>query len=246
MNNERVVIIIPTYNEALIIEQTIKQVFSAVRSSTHKIHVLVFDSCSTDSTQDIVYALQKNIKRLHLLTEQEKTGLGSAYLQAMNYALNQLKASIIIEFDADLSHQPCYLLPLIRQLSTYDVVIGSRYVRGGNIPANWRKYRKLLSKVGNTVSRVILTHQYKDFTSGFRATRSSILRKALPTHFISNDYAYKLELLWNLHLLNAKILEYPIAFIDREQGRSKLPTNSILDALKVLLMLRFKGRKTSN
>jgi len=243
MNNKKVVIIIPTYNESLAIEETIQKIFKEISSSNLNIHVLIFDSASTDNTQSIVLQLQKTYARLHLQTESKKTGLGSAYLQAMHYALNHLNAEIIVEFDADLSHQPHYILPMLEKIPSHDVVIGSRYVKGGSIPKDWGLHRKLLSKMGNFIARLVLTPKYKDFTSGFKATHCIALGKALPEKFISNNYAYKIELLWNLHQLKAKITEYPIEFIDRKKGQSKLPSNSIIDSLRVLAILRFRELK---
>ncbi|WP_045097236.1 glycosyltransferase family 2 protein [Legionella fallonii] len=243
MSMKTVVVIIPTYNESLVIEETIHQVFKATSSSEFSFHILIFDSCSTDNTQDVVSRLQEVYPQLHLITEPQKTGLGSAYLQAMRHALNRLGADIVVEFDADLSHQPHYLLPMIETMRDHDVVVGSRYIKGGSIPHNWGWHRKFLSKFGNIVARIILIPKYKDFTSGFRATHYLALNKALPKQFISNHYAYKLELLWNLHKTKAKITEYPIAFVDRVQGISKLPANSIFDSLRVLAILRFKELK---
>ena len=244
MINMKTIIIIPTYNETLMIEKTIHEVFKALADREYPSHVLVFDSCSTDNTQAIVRNLTNTYTNLHLQTEAKKTGLGSAYLQAMNYAINELEADVVVEFDADLSHQPCYLPAIIEKLYTQDVVVGSRYVQGGSIPKDWGWHRKLLSVLGNLVARCVLTPKYKDFTSGFRATRASLLKKILPRHFISNHYAYKLELLWRLHKAKAKISEYPIEFIDREKGQSKLPANSIIDSLRVLGILRYRELRT--
>lgn len=241
MSTEKVVIIIPTYNEALAIEETLLQVFQAIALiSNQEIHVLVFDSASTDNTCDLIVRLQATYPHLHLKKEAKKSGLGSAYLQAMRYALTNLSADIIFEFDADLSHQPKYIAPMLDKLKTHDVVLGSRYIRGGEIPANWGWHRKFLSVLGNYIARFTLTSKYKDFTSGFRATRREALKQALPELFLSNHYAYKLELLWLLHQNKASICEYPIVFIDRTHGQSKLPANSIIDSLRVLLTLRFQ------
>jgi len=241
MKTEKVVIIIPTYNEALAIEETLLQVFQATQNIQGKdVHVLVFDSSSTDNTQDIILNMQATHPALHLKTEPKKSGLGSAYLQAMGYALTSLAADIIIEFDADLSHQPKHIAPILEKIDHYDVVLGSRYVRGGHIPDDWGWHRKVLSVLGNYIARFILTPKYKDFTTGFRATRREALIKALPEKFISSQFAYKLELLWLLHKNKSKISEYPIIFVDRKNGKSKLPTNSIVDALRVIFTLRFK------
>jgi dolichol-phosphate mannosyltransferase len=241
---ETVVIIIPTYNEASVIQTTIQQVFTAVESNErHEIHILIFDSASTDNTPQIVASLQENHPNLHLINEPAKSGLGSAYLQAMRYALTMLHADIIFEFDADLSHQPKYILPMLDMLQNCDCVVGSRYITGGSIPGNWALHRKLFSVVGNYVARAILTPKYKDFTSGFRATRREQLIKILPPNFLTNQYAYKIQLLWLLHQNKAKICEYPIDFVDRSVGYSKLPKNSIIDSLKVVLTLRYREIK---
>ena len=240
MTIEKVVIIIPTYNEASVIEETITAVFHATRMiSNVDIHVLVFDSASTDGTADLVAQMQTHHAHLHLKTESAKSGLGNAYLQAMQYALTELSADIVFEFDADLSHQPEYIAPILEQLAMCDVVVGSRYVKDGSIPSDWGWHRKLLSVLGNYVARALLTPAYKDFTSGFRATRRHALQQVLPSQFLSNHYAYKMQLLWLLHQHQFKITEYPIAFIDRQKGFSKLPANSIIDSLHVILTLRF-------
>lgn len=241
---EKVVIIIPTYNESNIIAETIHQVFEYTKNiHGFDVEILVFDSASTDQTQQIVRDLiQNQYKKLHLQTEPHKSGLGSAYLQAMNYAIDQLKADIVVEFDADLSHQPKYIAPMLACLKNCDVVVGSRYIPGGSVPDDWGIHRKLLSLLGNYVARYFLIHQYTDLTSGFRASRASVLKSILPKQFLSDHYAYKLDLMWLLHNSKAKILEFPIQFVERTQGKSKLPTNAILDALRVIFIKRFNLR----
>lgn len=242
--NEKVVIVIPTYNEEEVIANTVRQVFAATQLlDQYSIHILIFDSASQDRTQSIVKSLQEDYPNLHLQTELKKTGLGSAYMQAMRYALHQLAADIIFEFDADLSHQPSYIPGMLKTLEQADVVVGSRYIAGGSIPQNWGWHRKLLSILGNYVARIVLTPRYKDFTSGFRATRRHLLMAHLPKKFLSNGYAYKLHLLWILHQSKAQIREFPIEFIDREQGLSKLPRATILHSLAVVLFLRLTEMK---
>lgn len=243
MNKETAVIIIPTYNEGLVIQDTIHQVMQVLTEPlSYQVHVLIFDSASTDDTQEKVRLLQARYPgRLFLQTEPKKTGLGSAYLQAIRFALDTLQAHVVVEFDADLSHQPKYLPALFNALKENDVAIGSRYVQGGSIPDNWAFHRKLLSVLGNYVARLVLSFKYKDFTSGFRATHRRVLAESLPAQFLSNHYAYKLHLLWILHRNKARICEIPIDFIDREKGLSKLPANSIVDSLRVIFRLRFEA-----
>ncbi|OGV28587.1 MAG: hypothetical protein A3E88_04730 [Legionellales bacterium RIFCSPHIGHO2_12_FULL_35_11] len=239
MTTPKVIIIIPTYNEEEVIADTIAAIANERSQTTEfDIHVLVFDSASTDNTYQRVKNLLKMNPWLHLETESKKSGLGFAYFQAMCFAVEKLNADLVIEFDADLSHQPKYLIPMLTVSKTCDVVLGSRYVKNGSIPKDWGWHRKLISIFGNQLARFVLTKKYKDFTSGFRVTSRAALLEATKTNFLSNHYAYKLHLLWLLHKNGASIREYPIDFLDREKGKSKLPANSILDSLRVILLLR--------
>lgn len=238
---EKIVVIIPTYNEADCIEKTIHRIFSVLQTLMNYTHyVIIFDSNSQDNTAHLVQQLQKKYSQLILLSEPQKTGLGSAYHQAMNYSLDTLHADIIFECDADLSHQPEYIPTMVEYLKEKDCVIGSRYVEGGSVPGNWPWHRRYMSMGASWAARFILTPKYRDFTSGFRGTRHKALRNALPEKFISNNYAYKLELLWRLHQNKVKIHEIPIAFRDREAGKSKLPPRSIRDFMRVISILRLK------
>ena len=241
----KITIIIPSYNEASSIQQTIMSLESVIATlPQHQLNILVFDSHSTDDTCEIVTALQAQFSNIHLVTEPKKSGLGSAYIQAMFYAWTDLHADVIFEFDADGSHQPQFIVPMIAAIEEgADVALGSRYVKGGQIQVGWPWYRHLISQAGNGVARLFLTHRYKDFTSGFRATRAVFLQQALSEALLSKNYAYKIHLLWRLHQLHAKIVEVPIVFIDREAGYSKFPRNNILESLKVVLILRLRELK---
>ncbi|WP_232220773.1 glycosyltransferase [Legionella tunisiensis] len=146
LGKEKVVIIIPTYNEMFVIKNTIMQVFAAVESiENFDVHILIFDSNSTDKTQKIVSALQDDYPKLHLKTEQEKSGLGSAYLQAMRYALTAMNADIIFEFDADLSHQPKYIKPILGKIKILMLWLVVVMYEGG-----------VFQKIGNGIVRYFL------------------------------------------------------------------------------------------
>lgn len=236
---EKVVIVIPTYNEAVVIEDTIDKLNKSIELiEGFDIEILIFDSASTDRTVDCIKQLQNRYKNVRFCLEESKTGLGNAYHQAMRYAMDTLHADIVFEYDADGSHQAHYIEPMLNLIKKADVVVGSRYVPGGSIPANWGPKRKLLSNLGNVITRLVLSPKHKDYTSGFRATRTRILREIWPNKFLSSGYAYKLHLFWLLHKSTARIVEFPIEFIDREKGFSKLPANSIGDSLRVIFTLR--------
>lgn len=239
---EKIVIIIPTYNERnniIALLDELQTVFQSI--AMYDMSILIFDSNSSDKTVDIVQAHQKKYSNIHLLTEEKKSGLGSAYIQAMRYAGQTLKADIVFEFDADGSHRPHYLPKMLEEFTKgADVVMGSRYIAGGSIPKDWGLHRKLLSLFGNIVAKIILTPKIKDHTTGFRGTRTQCLKKIDLNNLRSKGYAYKIELLWRLYLSGAKIIEFPIHFIDRQEGTSKLPRNNAIESLMLIIALRWE------
>lgn len=240
-----IIIIIPTYNEEDSIAKTLPELEAVLAQiQEHQTQVLIFDSQSQDQTLARVRELQQQYPNIILQIEAQKSGLGGAYVQAMQYAMGVLHADLVFEFDADGSHQPQYIPKMIDMIMQgADVVVGSRYVPGGKVDVNWPWYRLWISKLGNFVARFFLTWRYKDFTSGFRATKTIFLAPALAQGLLSKNYAYKLHLLWALHQQGAKIVELPITFVDREQGYSKFPKNNIQESLQVVILLRLREIK---
>jgi len=239
---EKVVIIIPTYNERENISMIIPKLENIfLKIPNYEMNILIFDSNSPDGTAEGVKDFQKKYNNIFLLTETEKSGLGNAYIQAMTYADAQLHADIIFEFDADGSHNPDYLPEMMKAFDYgATVVTGSRYILGGSIPANWAFHRKVLSVLGNLIARLLLTFSLKDFTTGFRGTRITALQKINLATLKSKGYAYKIHLLWQLYRQGEKIEEVPIHFIDRNVGVSKLPKNNIIESLMMVMLLRWK------
>jgi dolichol-phosphate mannosyltransferase len=237
-----VVIIIPTYNEEGHIGETLRLLEHEISQiKHHTFDILVFDSCSTDKTIPYVKSLQIKYKNLHLVEEDKKSGLGGAYIKAMGYVMKHLNADIIFEFDADGSHQPKYIPVMMNAIEKgADVAVGSRYIPGGKIEANWAFHRRMISRVGNYVARLFLTRKYHDITSGFRATKVSLLKDISLENLLSKNYAYKIHLFWELHLRTRNIVEVPITFLDREHGVSKFPRNNMWESLKVVVLLRFR------
>lgn len=241
----KIVIIVPVYNEAEGIADFLSMLKLYIdQIKQHNILVLVFNSHSTDDTLKIVKYFQKDWPALLFQCEPEKSGLGSAYLQGMSYAIEQLNADAVFQCDADGSHHPQYIENMIQVLEDgCDVVVGSRYIKGGSIDANWAWYRFAISAGGNLLSRLILSNQYKDYTAGFKIIRSAVLKPLLNKKFFSKQYAFQINLLWFLHRANAKIKEIPIRFTDREKGYSKFPKNNITQSLYVLFRLKLQDIK---
>jgi dolichol-phosphate mannosyltransferase len=239
----KVIIVIPTYNEKENIGRTIdnlEKIFPKIKNQ--QMDILVIDDNSPDGTADLVKRKSKQYDNVHLLPNRQKAGLGAAYIKAFKYAIEKLKADVVFEYDADGSHQPQYLPGMIDLLDTKaDVVVGSRYVPGGSMPDDWGFDRKLVSFFGNLIARVVLfTPQYTDMTSGFRGTKTKWLKKIDLDQLYSKQFAYKIQLFYELHRLGAKIVEFPIAFIDRSVGKSKFPRNNVVDSLRVVFSLRLR------
>lgn len=240
----KITIIIPTYNESTNIGRTLDNLELEFKTipSQHQMEILVIDDNSPDGTQEIVKQKKNQYHNIILLPNPEKKGLGAAYIKAFKFTLEKLDSDVVFEYDADGSHQSKYISGMIEALeSGADVVVGSRYIEGGSMPADWGLHRKLISYFGNLLARSVLwTWQYQDMTSGFRATRTKFLKQIDLNNLLSKQFAYKIHLYYALHLLKAKIVEYPIEFIDRNKGKSKFPKNNIIDSLRVVFSLRLR------
>lgn len=236
----KVVIIIPTYNEA----ENVRPFISALQDSCskfprHETHLLVVDDNSPDGTGKLVTGLMKKYSNLSLLTG-EKRGLGQAYLRGMDYALSKLNADVVFEIDGDFQHDPGALPQFIEKIDQgYDFVIGSRYIKGGSIPTNWGTNRKILSKIGNVVVRVgLLTMNVHDWTSGFRAIRSGVYEKARESLTEFNGYTFQVAFLYEAVKMKAKITEVPIHFGQRRHGKSKIGGEYVKNLLLYIMSTR--------
>ncbi|NTU74388.1 glycosyltransferase [Candidatus Roizmanbacteria bacterium] len=221
---KKAVIIIPTYNEEGNVEAVVSQIIDVSKSLTNwDLHILIVDSKSKDHTSAIVKDLQKKHKNLHLL-ETEKEGLGKAYINGFKYASQELKAYVVFEMDADLSHDPKDIPAFLKKIEEgADFVIGSRYIKGGSIPSNWAFLRKFYSVVGNLVLRLgFMKVRVTDWTSGYRAIKIWIVNSSLEHVNKYSGYVFQVALLDKAMAQHAIITELPINFKDRVQGVSKI------------------------
>lgn len=243
----RIVIVIPTYNEADNIGRMIdalETVFTTDKSNEYKI--LVVEGNSPDGTANIVKDKMQSLSNVHILMEQKKAGLGRAYLFGFKYAIDNLQPDVLIEMDADFQHDPHDVPRLVAKLAEgNDYVIGSRFTKGGSIPQEWQFYRKLISVGGNIFSKFVLNiWSVNDFTSGFKASRVKNFAEKLDfENVLSGGFAYKIDLLYKMHKLGAKIAEVPISFGLRDRGISKMERNNFMDSLRVVLLLRVNEHK---
>ncbi|MFA6982100.1 MAG: glycosyltransferase family 2 protein [Patescibacteria group bacterium] len=242
----KIVIVVPTYNEIENVRRLVPVLADEFKKINHNCHVLVVDGNSPDGTGDLVKSFEKTYPFVHLLLEKKKAGLGAAYAYGFKHAIKEMSAEALIEMDADFQHDPKDIKRLLDEIDNgYDYVIGSRFVKGGSIPQEWALYRKLFSWGGSFVSKLVLgIFNVKDFTTGYKASRVRGFADKLDLdNIISKGFAYKIELLYRMHKLGARIKEIPIEFGLRDRGTSKMESNNLTDSLKVVFTIRYNENK---
>jgi dolichol-phosphate mannosyltransferase len=222
----RPLVIIPTYNEA----ENIERIVHRIAESLPEAGILVVDDGSPDGTGDLVKAVAAELPDVHLLTRTEKAGLGSAYRAGFVWGLDH-DYDVLVEMDADFSHDPAALPTLLAPLNDgYDVSIGSRYVRGGKVP-NWARHRHFLSQGGNRYAEIVLGLKVADSTAGFRAYKADIMRKLDLNLIRAEGYGFQIEMTYRAKQHGAAIAEVPITFVDRAAGESKMSSRIVFEAL---------------
>ncbi len=226
LRENKILVILPTYNEALNIED----VLTKLRNVLPNCMILVVDDGSPDGTADLVTGLAKIVGNLEVLKRGEKSGLGSACIAGFKWGLNR-GYDIVIEMDSDLSHDPAEILNIISPLSEeMDLVLGSRYVDGGTI-VKWSFFRRLLSRYGNVYVKFMLGVPIMDATTGYRAYSARILKAIDLDSIKANGYGFQIEMVYRTHQLGGKMTEVPIAFVDRKRGNSKMSLTIPIEAL---------------
>jgi dolichol-phosphate mannosyltransferase len=221
----RILVIIPTYNEA----ENIEPIVARVRSSVPEAHVLVADDNSPDGTGDLVDKLVANDDHVHVLHRKGKEGLGAAYIAGFHWGLDN-GYGVLVEHDADGSHQPEQLHRLLEALRDADLVLGSRYVKGGEVQ-NWPKSREILSRGGNIYTRLALGVPLKDATGGYRAFRRETLVGIGLEQVASAGYCFQVDLAWRALKSGFRVVEVPITFVERERGQSKMSQSIVIEAM---------------
>lgn len=221
----RIVVIIPTFNEL----STLPVIVSRVRASVPEADILVADDNSPDGTGRLADELAAADDQLHVMHRLGKEGLGAAYLAGFAWAL-QAGYDVVVEMDADGSHQPEQLPRLLDALRTADLVLGSRWVPGGRTE-NWPKSRQLISKGGTAYTRLMLGVPIHDATGGYRAFRADTLRKLDLHEVASQGYCFQIDLAWRAVQRGLTVREVPITFVERTAGTSKMSRKIVAEAL---------------
>lgn len=232
-------IVIPTYNEADNIPAMAAELFAL---GIDDLHLLIVDDASPDGTGQIAEELAQTLypDHLHVLHRAGKMGLGTAYVTGFNWALEH-GADYVIQMDADFSHSPAYIPKMLEHIKDYDVVVGSRYVGGGELDERWSWWRWFLSWWANSVwTRGLLGVRTKDATAGFKCWQRSALQRIGLERITSNGYVFQVEMTYVSEKLKFRILEIPIYFEDRRIGQSKMTVPVKIEAALRVFEIRWR------
>ncbi|MGA8263304.1 MAG: polyprenol monophosphomannose synthase [Ignavibacteriaceae bacterium] len=234
---EKILVIIPTFDELENIQELIPDILA--RSKNLDLDILIVDDNSPDGTGKFVEELSKKESRVKLLTRAGKLGLGSAYIEGFRYALKN-NYDYIFEMDADYSHSPKEIKNFIKAIKKYDLVLGSRYVKGVNV-VNWPMKRLLLSFFANHYTRLITGLPVFDATGGFKCFRRKVLEEIDLNKIKSNGYTFQIEMTFKAWKKGFSIGEIPIIFIDRTAGQSKMSRKIVREAIFMVWKLRIRS-----
>ena len=237
-----VLVIIPTYQE----RENLPLIVARVRAATPDVHLLVADDNSPDGTGRIADELAAADDHVHVLHRAGKEGLGAAYVAGFRWALDA-GYDVVVEMDADGSHQPELLPSLLAALETADVVLGSRWVAGGQV-RNWPKSREILSRGANLYARIMLGIPLRDATGGYRAYRAKVLRSFDLDTVRSQGYCFQVDLALRSLRRGFRVVEVPIVFVERELGASKMSRTIVVEAFWRVTVWGIQGwtRKASH
>lgn len=235
--SEHVWVVMPTYNEAENLDRIVRAVDAALGRIAPGAHrILIVDDNSPDGTGEIADALAAELDSVEVLHRTSKRGLGHAYLEGFGRALDG-GAQLVVEMDADFSHEPRYLEALVRSAADADLVLGSRYVPGGGV-RDWGLLRRLISRGGGFYARTILGIGVRDLTGGFKCFRREVLEAIELDSVRSEGYVFQIELTYRAILAGFRVREVPIIFQDRAAGSSKMSAQIALEAIWLVPRLR--------
>jgi len=233
-------LVLPTYNEAENIEAIVRAALPELASTGLAHQILVVDDGSPDGTGEIADRLAAELDEVQVLHRKRKEGIGPAYLAGFSYALGA-GAELLLEMDSDFSHDPMDLPRLVSAAADADLVLGSRYVKGGGV-TDWGKTRRLISRGGSLYARIVLGVPVHDLTGGFKCFRREVL-EALDLRSVGTDgYGFQIEMTYRATRAGFRVLEVPILFRDRRVGASKMSARIAVEAFWKVPGLRFRVR----
>jgi len=234
-------VVLPTYNERQNLEPVVAGVRAALSAAAVDHTILVVDDSSPDGTGELADELAARDPAVQVLHRPRKEGLGQAYIAGFGRALAE-GAALVIEMDADMSHDPAHLPAMVSATRHFDLVLGSRYVPGGEV-RNWGAMRRLVSRGGCWYARMVLGLGVRDLTGGFKCFRREVLEALDLGRIRSQGYAFQVELTYRAVQRGFRVLEIPIVFTDRAVGHSKMSRRIVLEAMWMVPALRAGRRR---
>ncbi|MCW2501273.1 MAG: glycosyl transferase [Frankiales bacterium] len=233
-----VLVIVPTYNES----ENLDVIAARLHAAVPEAHLLVVDDNSPDGTGKLADELAEREDWAHVLHRSGKQGLGAAYVAGFRWAKDH-GYDVVVEMDADGSHAPEQLPRLLAALEHADLVLGSRWVDGGQV-VNWPRMREVLSRGGNAYTRLALGLPLRDATGGYRAYRRDVLDLLLQTDVASQGYCFQVDLAWQVWQAGYRVVEVPITFVERERGESKMSRAIVVEALWRVTVWGLQSRRS--
>ena len=236
----KLAIVIPTYNEAETITSLIKELFDQIKQLVEKLDVLIIDDSSPDGTADIVRGLEDEYEKITVVQRPKKMGLGAAYKSGFRHVLEKFDSELIVQMDADHSHQPSEIPNMLEEIKNFDYLVASRHVEGSDI-VGWGIGRKATHSIAGAIAKTCAKLEINDSTSGFRMFKRETLEKIDFEKIRSDGFAFQIEVLYQLKQLGMKGLEVPTIFVNRTEGSSKMGGKEMVQF--ITMCISYIGRK---
>ena len=236
----KLAIVIPTYNEAETIPSLINELFEKIKQFVEKLDILIIDDSSPDGTADIVRELGTKYEKITVIQRPKKMGLGAAYKEGFRHVLEKLDSELVLQMDADHSHQPSEIPNMLEKIKNFDFLVASRHVEGSDV-IGWGIGRKATHSIAGAIARICAKIEIKDSTSGFRMFKKKTLEKVDFNKIRSDGFAFQIEVLHQLKQLGMKGLEVPTVFVNRTEGSSKMGSSEMIQF--ITMCISYIGRK---
>ena len=236
----KLAIVIPTYNEAETIPSLIKELFEKIKKLVERLDILIIDDSSPDGTADIVRELGTKYEKITVIQRPKKMGLGAAYKEGFRHVLEKLDSELVLQMDADHSHQPSEIPNMLEKIKNFDFLVASRHVEGSDV-IGWGIGRKITHSIAGTIARICAKIEIKDSTSGFRMFKKKTLERIDFKNIRSDGFAFQIEVLYQLKQLGMKGLEVPTVFVNRTEGSSKMGSSEMMQF--ITMCISYIGRK---
>ena len=236
----KLAIVIPTYNEAETIPSLISELFEKIKQLVEKLDILIIDDSSPDGTADIVRELGAKYEKITVIQRPKKMGLGAAYKEGFRHVLEKLDSELVLQMDADHSHQPSEIPNMLEKIKNFDFLVASRHVEGSDV-IGWGIGRKATHSIAGAIARICAKIEIKDSTSGFRMFKKKTLEKIDFKNIRSDGFAFQIEVLYQLKQLGMKGLEVPTVFVNRTEGSSKMGSSEMMQF--ITMCISYIGRK---